>query len=301
MLMRYFNSKEAGIAAKAILVDGVEGYNNVLDQMINSEGTTEEAYDTMTDTFNEKTKKLQTTFENAGISIGEKFLPSLGDMVERVNKDVTPMLNGLVSLADVIAGNSKLDIVGFFGGLLQKTSDTFTIDSRLFDYTSAHWALEQYGKYRNIGLWGEEGLEGLLNEIGVTIDPEVDEATIKADIESYLAENPVAISVDVFPRWMKGFSGNASEETEGVEGFANGIEFVSRDQMPALLHYGEAVLNRTEAREWREGRTNGEKTETINNNLNVGTINMNREMDAEAFFEQYNDFTTRRNRGYGWG
>lgn len=35
--------------------------------------------------------------------------------------------------------------------------------------------------------------------------------------------------------------------------YANGLDFVPRDRMPAVLHYGEAILNRTDAKAWRDG------------------------------------------------
>lgn len=40
-------------------------------------------------------------------------------------------------------------------------------------------------------------------------------------------------------------------------GWSSGLDFVPRDDMPARLHYGEAVLTRSEAEAWRRGQTGG--------------------------------------------
>lgn len=342
-----WSSTEAGTGALAIVNAGVENFNDTVDQMGSSEGATDTAYETMTDTFAAKTQKLQTTLENAGISIGEKFLPVLGEIVDSITEFLIPAFESISNIIDVVFTEDGVDwsaiggmIGDAIGSLLENLPTMLQTawDEVLWPFISglvkATLGIE-LPKWEDISQAFTDWWDGLKESVAAIITtifsikfPSI--ADVQAAINKWW--NDILSGVSLFLGFgvstpsapIENADNKASERkqeafmTSGIDptdqaavmayfasggSFANGLEFVNRDQMPALLHYGEAVLDRTEAREWREEKAGGgsNKTETVNNNLNVGTINMNREMDAEAFFEQYNDFTTRRNRGYGWG
>lgn len=119
-MMGLWGSQEAGKAANAIMTQSVEDFNVVLEQM-NAEmagatGTTESAYETMTETSEFIDTKLQNAFTNLGIAIGSDLNPALDaiksgftDVVEGItdfvneNPAVTAALAGLIIGIGVVA------------------------------------------------------------------------------------------------------------------------------------------------------------------------------------------------------
>lgn len=88
----------------------------------------------------------------------------------------------------------------------------------------------------------EESLNTQLEDMDINTDVEV---SLEAGTASKLNADLAALGLTV-PVGLGG-SGGSSEPQ------ANGLDFVSRDGMLARLHYGEAVLNRTDAKNWRDG------------------------------------------------
>lgn len=67
-----------------------------------------------------------------------------------------------------------------------------------------------------------------------------------------------------------GFGGFFSDLGQGISrffGHANGLSFVPRDDYPARLHYGEQVLTKQEADDYRAGRSGGG-----NISINISTV-----------------------------
>ena len=119
-MMGLWGSQEAGKAANAIMTQSVEDFNVVLEQM-NAEmagatGTTESAYETMTETSEFIDTKLQNAFTNLGIAIGSDLNPALDaiksgftDVIDGItdfvneNPAVTAALAGLIVGIGVVA------------------------------------------------------------------------------------------------------------------------------------------------------------------------------------------------------
>lgn len=74
-----WSSSEAGIGALSLLGSGVEEFHRVLDEMNNSAGATEKAFQEMTDTTEYSQKRMQIALENLQIAIGEKLNPMLNE------------------------------------------------------------------------------------------------------------------------------------------------------------------------------------------------------------------------------
>ena len=77
-----WSSVEAGTGALSLASGGADKFNSVLDQMQDSAGATEAAYETMTDTFQHKVESLQTLAENLGISLYNSMEGSLSDVAQ---------------------------------------------------------------------------------------------------------------------------------------------------------------------------------------------------------------------------
>ena len=80
-LMNLWGSAEAGKAASAIAGQGVETFNSNLEQLRNSTGLTETAYETMANTLSFQTDKLKTRITNLGTAVYSYFDDSLAEGV----------------------------------------------------------------------------------------------------------------------------------------------------------------------------------------------------------------------------
>lgn len=78
-----WSSSEAGIGALSLLSSGAEGFNDVLDQMRESAGATDEAFETMVDTSKKTEERMDTAMQNLKIAIGEVLAPELDEMREK--------------------------------------------------------------------------------------------------------------------------------------------------------------------------------------------------------------------------
>lgn len=81
-----WSSTEAGTGALALANAGAEEFNETLNQMENSAGATNTAYETVSNTFNEKTEKMKVAAQNLGIAVAQEVLPSLTGMVEKLTE-----------------------------------------------------------------------------------------------------------------------------------------------------------------------------------------------------------------------
>lgn len=90
-LMGLWSSQEAGKASNAIMTQGIEDFNDVLLQMNNemagATGTTDKAYETMTNTSEFIDQRFQNSVKNLGIAFGDDLRPVL-DNVKSVFTDV---------------------------------------------------------------------------------------------------------------------------------------------------------------------------------------------------------------------
>lgn len=80
-----FSSIEAGKSAMSIVSSGQE-FNNVLDEMKNKSGQTEDAYGKMADTAEERLNKALVGLKNSGTELGANLLPIVVDLVNGISK-----------------------------------------------------------------------------------------------------------------------------------------------------------------------------------------------------------------------
>lgn len=86
----------------------------------------------------------------------------------------------------------------------------------------------------------------------------------------------------VSEKWNSIFSGLSANVDVGVSGGgapgkASGLDYVPYNNYPAMLHEGEAVLTRSEARSWRNGDSGGS---TVNRTAESVTIPISLELDG---------------------
>ncbi len=74
-----WSSSEAGIGALSLLGSGVKEFNRVLEAMNNSAGTTEEAFQQMTDSTEYAQQQMTVAVDNLKIAIGESLNPSINE------------------------------------------------------------------------------------------------------------------------------------------------------------------------------------------------------------------------------
>lgn len=75
-----WSSSEAGVGALSILGSGAEKFNSVLEQMENSTGATEAAFQKMTDTTEYAEKRMQIASQNLKIAVGNELNPTLKEL-----------------------------------------------------------------------------------------------------------------------------------------------------------------------------------------------------------------------------
>ena len=107
-LMNLWGSAEAGKAANAIVSQGLDTFNDNLEKLQNSAGTTEKAYSTMADTLEHKTKMVKTEAQNLAISIYEQIKPALSDIADAAlefiqNFDFTQAVNAVKTFVAILA------------------------------------------------------------------------------------------------------------------------------------------------------------------------------------------------------
>ena len=93
-VMNMWGSAEAGKAANAILSQGTDAFRQSLDDLANSTGATETAYNTMMDTFEGKKSILTENAKNLGISIYEGFQSQASGMLDIANDYISQLQSG---------------------------------------------------------------------------------------------------------------------------------------------------------------------------------------------------------------
>ncbi|WPH51260.1 phage tail tape measure protein [Enterococcus faecalis] len=93
-----FGSVEAGTAALTLSKGEGSEYNDILNQMNNSAGATQEAFDKMDDTPARKMEKAQLRIADAMRQVGEVVIPIVAIIAEKVSATVTTFSNWFGSL-----------------------------------------------------------------------------------------------------------------------------------------------------------------------------------------------------------
>lgn len=106
-MMNLWGSAEAGKAANAIINQGLDTFNTNLEKLGNAAGTTQAAYEAMTNTAAYSTERMGNSFHNLSIAIGDDLNPAvskiqngIADMVDRF----TEWVNKYPAISAVLVG-----------------------------------------------------------------------------------------------------------------------------------------------------------------------------------------------------
>ncbi len=94
-LMNLWSSAEAGKASNAIVNQGLSEFNENLSAITSTAGVTEEAYATMSDTFDYQLSVMKTNFQELGIAIFDGLEDPLTSGIDFVLENVIPNLSTL--------------------------------------------------------------------------------------------------------------------------------------------------------------------------------------------------------------
>lgn len=90
-----WSSSEAGVGALTLLKTGADEYNATLEEMRESAGATEKAYETMHNTFSTKVEQLKTVTTNTLVEIGNTLLPFANSVLDWVIGNM-PFIQGVI-------------------------------------------------------------------------------------------------------------------------------------------------------------------------------------------------------------
>lgn len=114
-----WSSTEAGIGALSLFNAGADKYNSVLDSMRTSAGATEKAYSTMADTTDKSKQRMENSFNNLKISVGDVLNPALTQVYEGFTSVFAGMSDFVDEHPAVVAAISAIAVgVGGFTGTL---------------------------------------------------------------------------------------------------------------------------------------------------------------------------------------
>lgn len=114
-----WSSTEAGIGALSLFNAGADKYNSVLDSMRTSAGATEKAYSTMADTTDKSKQRMENSFNNLKISVGDVLNPALTQVYEGFTNVFAGMSDFVDEHPAVVAAISAIAVgVGGFTGTL---------------------------------------------------------------------------------------------------------------------------------------------------------------------------------------
>lgn len=96
-LMNLWSSAEAGKASNAIVNQGLEEFNENLEAIANSTGTTESAYATMTDTVSHNIDLMKNNFQTLGLEVYNGLEEPLNNAVGFINTSVIPAAENIIT------------------------------------------------------------------------------------------------------------------------------------------------------------------------------------------------------------
>lgn len=141
-----WSSSEAGVGALTLLKTGAEEYNRTLEEMQESVGATEKAYETMHDTFSAKVGQLGTVTTNALAEIGDTLLPFINEVLDQVIENMPAIQETVQRCLDGIRGAVEWfcgfvqDGVSLIQGVLEDAGITFNdVMSGVQDIFTATW------------------------------------------------------------------------------------------------------------------------------------------------------------------
>lgn len=106
-MMNLWGSAEAGKAANAIINQGLDTFNSNLEKLANSTGTTQAAYEAMTNTTAFSTERMENSFNNLSIAIGDDLNPVISQFqngIADITDEFTKLINEHPAITAVLTG-----------------------------------------------------------------------------------------------------------------------------------------------------------------------------------------------------
>lgn len=125
-MMNLWGSAEAGKAANAIVNQGLDTFNANLEKLTNSAGTTQAAYEAMTNTTAFSTERMENSFNNLSIAIGDDLNPVVSEFQHWI-ADVTDGFTELINEHPAITAALTGIVVGVGAVTLAITAYTSVI------------------------------------------------------------------------------------------------------------------------------------------------------------------------------
>lgn len=120
--MNMWSSMEAGSGAVSLYNSGAERYAQVLDQMRDSAGATTDAYEKMTNTTEFSSQRMENSFNNLKIAIGDDLNPAVGMFKDGISDAVDgltsfiekyPAVTAILTGASVALGTVTIGITAY--------------------------------------------------------------------------------------------------------------------------------------------------------------------------------------------
>lgn len=126
-LMNLWSSAEAGKASAAIMSQGIDVFNENLETLMTSTGTTAAAYETMTDTFQFKSNQLKNSVSNLGIMLYQGVGGPLAELTTIANDGVQGIATAFRDGGFSAIGPAVMDMMSNIGEyIIQKLPDITT-------------------------------------------------------------------------------------------------------------------------------------------------------------------------------
>lgn len=126
-LMNLWSSAEAGKASAAIMSQGLDTFNENLETLRTSTGTTAAAYETMTNTFQFKSNQLKNSISNLGIMIYQGVGGPLAELTGIANEGVQNIAAAFQEGGFSAIGPAVMDMMSNVGNyIIQKLPDITT-------------------------------------------------------------------------------------------------------------------------------------------------------------------------------
>lgn len=106
-MMNLWGSAEAGKAANAIINQGLDTFNSNLEKLANSAGTTQAAYEAMTNTTAFSTERMENSFNNLSIAIGDDLNPVISQFqngIADITDGFTKLIKEQPAISAVLVG-----------------------------------------------------------------------------------------------------------------------------------------------------------------------------------------------------
>lgn len=103
-----WSSSEAGIGALSLLSAGSEEYNSVLQEMRDSAGATEEAYNTMHDTMSARMETLKTNVHNLFTELGTYLLPAAENVIDIIMNNMPIIQESVAGFGQILANAAEM-------------------------------------------------------------------------------------------------------------------------------------------------------------------------------------------------